>query len=153
MSESLEQQINQRMKDAMRAKDKSTVNLMRMIKSRVTEQKTSKAYKGEVGDALWLKVIEGYVKMSQKLVSDYEQLGAKGEEHAANTRWEVEALTCYLPSKADEETTRLWVEEAIVALGGPESAKMGAVMGMVMKAHKGEVEPALVKTLVNASLN
>lgn len=154
MSETLEQQINNRMKDAMRAKDARTKDLMRMIKSKVTEQLTSKSYKGaREGDELWLNVIEAYVKMSQKAQIDYEALGAEGAEHAAQVSWEIDALKMYLPQRADEATTEAWVQEAIDALGGSDQAKVGAVMGAVMKAHKGEVEPALVKRVAGRLLS
>jgi len=150
---SLEQQINNRMKDAMRAKDAPTKDLMRMIKSKVTEQLTSKSSKGpQEGDALWLSVIEAYVKMSQKALIDYEALGESGAEHAAQVRWEIEALQVYLPQRADEATTEAWVQEAIEGMGGAANAKLGAVMGAVMKAHKGEVEPALVKSVAERLL-
>ena len=150
----LEQQINSRMKDAMRAKDGPTKDLMRMIKSKVTEQLTSKSYKGaREGDELWLNVIEAYVKMSQKALVDYEALGDEGAEHAAQVKWEIEALQVYLPQRADEETTARWVQEAIDGMGGAGNAKLGAVMGAVMKAHKGEVEPALVRSVAERLLS
>lgn len=150
---SLEQQINDRMKDAMRAKDARTKDLMRMIKSKITEQLTSKSYKGaREGDTLWLNVIEAYVKMSQKALVDYEALGDEGAEHAEQIRWEIQALQVYLPQLADEATIRLWVQEAIHSMGGSPS-NIGAVMGAVMKAHKGEAEPALVRKVVESILN
>jgi Asp-tRNA(Asn)/Glu-tRNA(Gln) amidotransferase B subunit len=37
-------------------------------------------------------------------------------------------------------------------MGGAANAKLGAVMGAVMKAHKGEVEPALVKSVAERLL-
>ena len=86
MFHKFEQRINDRMKDAMRAKDALTKDLMRMIKSKVTELITSKGYSGDGGDAMWLGVIEAYVKASQKTLAEYEALGAEGAEHAAQVR-------------------------------------------------------------------
>jgi uncharacterized protein YqeY len=149
----LEQRINQRMKDAMRAKDGPTKDLMRMIKSEVTKQITSKQHKGQEGDELWLMVIEAYVKSSQKALIDYEAIGDEGAEHATQIRWEIEALQEYLPKRADEATTEAWVSEVIESMGGAANAKVGAVMGAVMKAHKGEVEPALVRAVAERLLS
>jgi uncharacterized protein len=148
----IEQRINDRMKDAMRVKDALTKDLMRMIKSRVLEQVTSKGYKGEEGDALWLGVIEAYVKASQKTLSEYEALGDAGAEHATQVRWEIGALQEYLPQRADEATTEAWVREAIEAAGGAGAAKIGAVLGLVMKSHKADVEPALVRAIAERLL-
>lgn len=148
----LEQKINDRMKEAMRAKDSPTKDLMRMIKSKVTELITSKGYSGDGGDAMWLGVIEAYVKASQKTLAEYEALGAEGAEHAAQVRWEISALQEYLPQRADEATTEVWVREAIEAAGGAGVAKIGAVLGLVMKSHKADVEPALVRAIAERLL-
>lgn len=149
----LEQQVNERMKEGMRNKDRRTAMLMRMIKSQVTERVTSKGYKGEEGDELWSSVIESYVKSSKKSLSEYEALGENGREHADQVRWEIEALACYLPQLADAALTEQWIREAIEELGGPESAAVGRVMGAVMKAHKGEADPALVKSIADKILS
>ena len=154
MSEqSLEVQINDRMKEAMRGKDRKTSMLMRMIKSQVTEKVTSKNFKGEKGDELWFSVIESYVKSSKKNLKEYLDLGDAGEAHAEQVQWEIEALSCYLPQLADKAQTTIWVEEAIAGLGGAQQANIGRVMGGVIKAHKGEVDPALVKSIAQNILS
>jgi hypothetical protein len=152
MSDTLEQKINNRMKDAMRAKDRQTAVLMRMIKSKVTERVTDKEYGGETGDVLWQDVIESYVKASQKTLAGYLKLGEAGAEHAAQVQWEIDALQVYMPQLADAEQTRVWVREAIEALGGKEAAQVGRVMGQVMKAHRGLVDPGLTKRIASEEL-
>ena len=113
---SLEQTINDRMKNAMRGKDRRTAVLMRMIKSKVTERVTSKSYRGEEGDTLWQGVIESYVKAARKTLADYLALGADGAEHADQVQWEIDTLQEYMPQLADADQTRQWVREAIEIL-------------------------------------
>ena len=149
---SLEQTINDRMKDAMRSKDRRTAVLMRMIKSKVTERVTSKSYRGEEGDTLWQGVIESYVKAARKTLADYQALGADGAEHADQVQWEIDTLQEYMPQLADADQTRQWVREAIESLGGAGSAVVGRVMGEVMKAHKGEVDPGLTRQIAQEEL-
>ena len=152
MSATLEQKIIDRMKDAMRNKDRRTSTLMRMIKSKVTERITSKDYKGETGDALWQGVVEAYVKASQKVLVDYLKLGEQGAEHADQVQWEIDALQEYMPQLADEAQTRVWVQEAIASLSGAGPVVVGRVMGEVMKSHKGEVDPGLTKKIAQEEL-
>ena len=144
------------MKDAMRNKDRRTSTLMRMIKSKVTERTTSKEYQSSAnpptGDALWQEVIEAYVKASKKVLADYLKLGDDAAEHADQVQWEITALQEYMPQLADEAQTRIWVREAIEKLGGAESAVVGRVMGEVMKAHKGEVDPGLTNKIAREEL-
>ena len=150
---SIQEDLTARMKDAMRAKDKQMLNLIRMLKSKMGEKTTSKGFSGEVNDGLWIEVISHYAKSQKKALAQYE--GVDGElaaEHSAQIRWELDAVQTWLPTKADESTVRIWVEEAIAGMGGP-GAHFGAVMGAVMKAHKDEVEPAMVRRLVEEALN
>ena len=73
-------------------------------------------------------------------------------EHTAQIKWELAAVQTWLPKKADEDTVRGWVAEAVAGMGGP-GAHFGAVMGAVMKSHKAEVDPAMVRRLVEEALN
>lgn len=149
---SIDARLTQQMKDAMRAKDRRTLDVVRMVKSRMKERTTQKGFEGEVNDALWLEVIEAYVKSLKKGVAEYEKVGEEGKAEIEQLEWEIALLETYLPSKADEAQTKVWVDEAIAGLGGPEGAKAGQVMGVIMKAHKKDVDAALVKRLVDEAL-
>ena len=142
------QQISSRLKQAMRAKDQRALSFVRMLKSKMTETTKKKGFSGEVNDALWIDVIAKYSKAQKKALAQYESLdGEAAAEHAANIRWEIEACEEWLPTKADEATVRGWVQAAIDGLGGT-GAHFGAVMGAVMKAHKDEVDPGMVRSLI-----
>lgn len=149
---SIEQQFTTRLKEAMRARDKKLLGVIRMVKSKVTEAKTAAGYDGTDGDALWQRVIEAYAKSQKKALVQYQEIGEAGAEHIAQIEYELSVLDEWLPKKADEATVKGWVDEAIDGLGGKERAKFGQVMGVVMKAHKADVEPAMVRDLVKAAL-
>lgn len=149
---SIEQTITDRMKAAMRARDKRTVNLMRMLKSKMTETTTAKGFSGEVDDALWLNVIRSYVKQQQKAIEQFQAAGEAGLEHIAEIEFEVQALDEFMPKFADDATLQGWIDEAIAGVGGKENAKFGAVMGKLMKGHKEQVDPAKARALINAAL-
>ena len=151
MNQSLKLRVNDEMKRAVRAREKQMVLLMRQIKSAVQEALTQKGFSGEEDDALWSRVIEGYAKSQKKILTQYEGMGEAGAEHAAQLRWELSALQPFLPQLADESTVRGWVDEALEQLG--EGAALGQVMGQVMRLHKGEADPALVRRCVSEALN
>jgi uncharacterized protein YqeY len=150
---SLEARINDELKTAMRARDKKQLDLLRMIKSRVTEAKTAPGFSGPDDDSLWLSVIETFSKSQRKALEQFRAAGPQGAEHVAQIEWELAALDAYLPTKADEATTRQWVADAIAGLGGKERAKLGQVIGVVMKAHKADADPTMVRALVEAELS
>ncbi|CAM9922759.1 unnamed protein product [Ectocarpus sp. 12 AP-2014] len=53
---------------------------------------------------------------------------------------------------ADEATTQKWVDEAIASAGAKGPSDMGKVMGLLMKAHKTEMDGGLAQRLVSAQL-
>lgn len=68
-------------------------------------------------------------------------------------KFELALIETYLPSTADEATTRAWVEAAIAAVGASKPGDVGKVMGGVMKAHRAEVDGALVKKIAGELLS
>ena len=145
--------LDEKLKEAMRTKHEPMLNLVRMLKTRVMERRTASGFSGEVNDALWLDVISAYAKSAEKGISEFEKVGndsARAQIEAL--RWEVETCRAWLPQKADEAQTRVWVEAVIAGLGGKEKAKMGAVLGGVMKNHKDDVDAGVVKRVAEALL-
>ena len=73
--------------------------------------------------------------------------GAGRTEQADAEKAELALIQTYLPSLADEATTRAWVEAAIAESGVSDVKQVGKVMGALMKAHKGEVDAGIAKKL------
>lgn len=148
----IQQQLNDRLKAAMRARDAQTLGFVRMLKAKMTETTTAKGFSGEVDDALWLKVISSYAKQQKKALEQYQAAGEAGAEHAAGIEWELAACDEFLPKKASDAEVQAWIDEAIASLGGKENAKFGAVMGKLMKAHKDVLDAGKVRGMINAAL-
>jgi len=144
---SLEQTLNETLTQAIRDKDSRTADVVRMLKSRVTERRTSKGFTGQVDDALVLDVIGAYRKSLQKALPDYEKAGARGEAQAAQLRFEIEFCERFLPRGLDETALRALVRERLGALGVTDPKQVGRVVGDVMKTHKGQVEAGAVKRI------
>ncbi len=76
------EQLTEQMKQAMRARDQPTLDLVRMLKSKMTERTTAKGFDGEVDDALWTAVIGAYAKSLRKAADQFRAVGDAGAEHA-----------------------------------------------------------------------
>lgn len=144
--------LDEALKTAMRARDARMLDLVRMLKSRIIEARTAADFKGEVDDALVMQVIASYGKAQQKALSLFESAGDAGKAHIEQIEWELATLAQWLPQKADEATTRGYVEAAIAAAGGPGKANIGRVMGLIMKAHKDDVDPAVARRIADEML-
>jgi len=65
---------------------------------------------------------------------------------------ELAVIADFLPLQADEKATRAWVAEAIASTGASSPGELGRVIGAVMKAHRAEVDGALVRRLAKEAL-
>ena len=150
---SLEQQLAETLTRAIREKDQRTADVVRMLKTKVTERRTAKGFAGTVDDAVILDVIGAYRKQLQKAVAEYEKLGGeRAAAQIAQLRYEIEFCQRYLPRGIDENALRALVKERIGALGISEGKQAGRLVGDVMKTHKGQVDAADVKRVAEELL-
>ncbi len=149
----IKEALDARFKEAMRNKDRRVLDVIRMVRARVTEARTAPGFDGEVDDALYQHVVERYVRELEKSLAEFESLGERGADAVAKIRFELEFLRPFLPARLDEEATRSLVAQTIEETGATSRKDFGRVMGAIMKAHRGEVDPALVRKLVEEALS
>jgi uncharacterized protein len=148
----LEQQLNERLTQAMKDKDLRTADVVRMLKTRLMERRTAKGFSGEVDDALVLDVIGGYRKQLQKALAEFEKVGDRGAIQVEQIRFEIGFCERYLPRGLDEAALRALVSERLEALGIGDPKQVGRLVGDIMKTHKGQVEATDVKRLAEELL-
>ena len=149
---SIETQLGDLLKDAMRSKDARTVDCIRMIKTKHMERRTASGFKGPLDDALWLDVVAAYQKQLRKARDEYAALGEKGAPHIPQLDFEIEFCSRFLPKAAGEDEVRAVVRETVARLATKDPKQAGRVMGEIMKAHKGSFDPQMVKRLVEEAL-
>jgi hypothetical protein len=135
----LQQDLEERMRAAMKAGDKATLSTMRMVVAAVTTK--SKESGAALSDADALSVLAKLAKMRKESIGMFEAGGKM--EAAAKEREELKIIEAYLPTLAGEAVVKGWIDEAIVAACGdepPDKTKMGAVMSKLMMMHKGEFD-------------
>jgi uncharacterized protein len=148
----LEERLNETLTRAMKDKDQRTADVVRMLKTRVMERKTSKGFAGTVDDALVLDVIGAYRKQLQKALAEFEKVGERGAAQAAQLRFEIGFLDGYLPRGMDESALRALVKDRVAALAITDAKQVGRLVGDIMKSHKGQVEAADVKRIAEEML-
>ena len=148
----LEQELTNRLTQAIKDKDARTADVVRMIKTRLQERRTAKGFSGQVDDALVLDVIAAYRKQLQKAIAEYEKVGERGAALAAQLRFEQEFCEGYLPKGMDEAAVRALVKERLTTLGIADAKQVGRLVGDIMKIHKGQVEAGDVKRIAEELL-
>ncbi len=149
---SIEQTLTETLTKAIREKDARVADVVRMLKSRITERRTAKGFSGQVDDALVLDVIGAYRKSLQKALPEYEKAGERGAAQAAQLRFEIQFCERFLPRGLDDAALRALVRERLAALGVADAKQVGRVVGDIMKTHKGQVEAGDVKSIAEQLL-
>jgi uncharacterized protein YqeY len=149
---SVEAQLGELLKEAMRAKDARTADCIRMIKTKHMERRTAAGFKGPLDDALWLDVITAYQKQLRKSREEYTAIGARGADAITQIDFEIGFCSRFLPKAASDDEVRAIVRETVARLGVSDPKQAGRVVGEIMKANKGKVEAAAVKRIVDEEL-
>lgn len=147
----IKEQLAANLKEAMRAKDKPQINVIRQIESEIGLQRAAPGFSGEVDDDLYVETISSYVKKMKKAQAEFEAAGERGAEQAAKLAYEVDYLSQWVPAQADEATTRQIVRDAIAELGVDGPKEMGRVIGHVMRSGA-DLDGGLVNRLVREEL-
>ncbi len=149
----IEATLNDRLKSAMRDKNQPVLDVVRAIRGKVTEARTAKGFNGVVDDALYVTLISAYVKQMTKALEEFTAAGDRGKELADKLRFEIGYLEEFVPKRLGEAETRAIVASVIAATGATSKKEIGKVMGGVMKTHKDQVDPALVRAAAEALLD
>ena len=149
---SIEAQLGEMLKEAMRNKDARTADCIRMIKTKHMERRTAAGFKGPLDDALWLDVISAYQKQLRKAREEYVAVGARGADALPQIDFEIAFCARFLPKAATDDEVRAAVRETVARLGVSDAKQSGRVVGEIMKANKGKFEAATVKRLVDEEL-
>ena len=124
---SLQSQINDELKNAMRTKDASRLTVLRMLKAALMNAAIEKVgANGELSEADAMAVVRKQVKQRQDSIESFEKGGRM--ELAAKEKSELAILSSYLPQGMSQDELRSLVSETIRETGATSRAQMGAVM-------------------------
>lgn len=146
----LEQQIQEDIKAAMKAKDTVAMNATRAIKGEILLFKTSEGGSKEVTDADIQKMIQKLVKQRKEAAEQFVAAGR--QELADNELSEASVMEKYLPKQLSEAEVEAKVREIIAAVGATSIKNMGKVMGAANKALAGQSDGRTISTIVKKLL-
>ena len=123
----LQQRVDSDLKEAMRAKDATKLNVLRMLKSALKYAVIAKSdAEAELSDAEAVQVIRKQAKQRQDSIESFEKGGRA--ELADKEKQELAILNTYLPQGMSPDELAKVVRETIAELGVTSKAQMGAVM-------------------------
>lgn len=145
---SLKEQILADMKSAMRNKDSSRLESIRMLRAAIQRKEVDDRV--ELDDDAVLAILQKQIKQSQDAIRQFNEgdradLAEKEQVHVAN-------LEGYLPEQLSEAEIEAAVVEALTASGAESMKDMGKVMGMLKGKLQGKADMGIVSSLIKAKL-
>ena len=145
----LENQINNDLKEAMKARAEVRLRSVRSIKAALLIAKTS-GENVELTPADEIKLLQKMVKQRKDSLTIFEQQGRA--ELAQTEREEIEIIESYLPKQLGEAEIEAIVREIITSTGATGVKDMGKVMGLASKQVAGQAEGAVISGIVKRLL-
>lgn len=146
---SLKAQIQSDMKDAMRAKEKERLSVIRMLLAAIQSREIEE--RGELSDQDVLAVVEKLVKQRKDSASQFADAGRADREAAELA--EAEMLQGYLPEQLSADEVAALVDEVVAATGASGMQDMGKVMGQLKAKAQGRADMGQLSALVKAKLS
>ena len=144
----LKEQLNEDMKQAMRAKDKNRLSAIRMVRGAVRDKEINS--KVELDDDGVLEVIASQIKKRKDAL---EQLRKSNREDLVEAEMEqINTLQEFLPAQLSMEEIEAAVTGAIEELGATSMRDMGKVMGTLVPQLRGKADNSVISQIVRQKL-
>lgn len=142
-------QINQDMKEAMKAKERDRLTTIRMIKASIQNEEIDKGRELETEEEL--AILSREKKQRLESYEEFEKAGRT--DLMEKLEAEIEIVDKYLPEQLSDEEVRTIVNETIEEVGAESMKDMGEVMSSVMPKVQGRADGGQVNTFVREILS
>ncbi|WP_390181311.1 GatB/YqeY domain-containing protein [Odoribacter splanchnicus] len=146
----IEEQVNDGIKNAMKAHDKVRLETMRNIKKVILEAKTRPGANDRIDDAECIKLIQKLAKQGKESAEIYRQQGR--EDLYEQESGQVAVLEEFLPKQLDEAELTEALKAIIAEVGASFAKDMGKVMGTATKKLAGLADGKAISAKVKELL-
>ena len=146
---SLKQQINEAMKDAMRARDKARLGTIRLALAEIKRVEVDERI--DPDNARVTSILDKMVKQRRESIKQFESAGR--DELVAQEKSEIDVLQEFLPQALNEEELDAIISAALSDTGAQGMQDMGKVMGMIKPKVVGRADMSMVSDKIKAALS
>lgn len=150
----LRQQLNDMLKDAMRAKEERKVSTIRLINAALKDrdiQARSKGNNDGISDDEVLGLLQSMVKQRRDSIEAYTKGGRA--DLAQQEAEEIGYIEGFLPKQLSDEETDAAISDAITKINADCIKDMGKVMAHLKEHHAGRMDFSKVAGKVKAQLD
>jgi len=148
----LRDDINNAVKDAMRAKDERKLSTLRMVNSSLknADIEARGQSKPPLSDEDILGLLQKMIKQRQESVELYDKGGRP--ELAAQEREEIAVISAYLPKQMSEDEVKAAIAATVTETGAASMKDMGKVIAALKAKYAGQMDFGKASGLVKAAL-
>ena len=146
----LEEKINEKLKVAMKSKDKISLESLRLIKSEILLLKT-KSRNSKLNEDDELRLIQKMIKQRKDSANIYD---SKGRNDLATSELnQIKIISQFLPKQLEESEIVDIVDKIIVDLNASGMKDMGKVMSLASQEMMGKADGKTISSIVKSKLS
>lgn len=146
----LEEKINEKLKVAMKSKDKISLESLRLIKSEILLLKT-KSRNSKLNEDDELRLIQKMIKQRKDSANIYDSEGRN--DLATSELNQIKIISQFLPKQLAESEIVDIVDKIIVDLNASGMKDMGKVMSLASQEMMGKADGKTISSIVKSKLS
>ena len=147
---SLENKINESIKDSMKSRDTLRLESLRAVKAGILLEKTKTGSKDQVEEAVILKILQKMVKQRNESAKIFSE--QKREELANIEISQAKIISEFLPEQLSESELSEIIDSVIKDLKAESMKDMGKVMSNVNIKVSGKAEGRVIAEMIKNKL-
>ena len=150
---SLKKQIDDKLNQALKAKDKNTYPTLRLIVSAIKDAEIAGRSKGQkdINESDIIALLKKMIKQRNESCEVYKKAGRTELLESENR--EIEVINKFLPNQLSEEETKKICEETIKSVNATSMKDMGKIMGVLKSKHADSLDFSKVSSIIKGLLN
>ena len=150
---SLKKQIEEKLNEALKAKDKNIYPTLRLIVSAIKDAEIANRTKNlkEMSDSDLTAILKKMIKQRNESCEVYQKAGRK--ELLDNEKKEINVISAFLPKQLSDEETKKICSETIKFVGASTMKDMGKIMGALKSKHADSLDFSKVSKILKELLS
>ena len=144
----IKNQIMHDLKEAMRAREKKTLDALRLVTAAIKQIEVDERI--EVDDTRLLVILDKLAKQRNESIAQFEAAGR--QDLVEQEQFELGIIKKYLPEPLSDAEIAQMVERTITEIGAQKMSDMGKVMAALKPLMQGRADMSKVSVLIKQKL-
>lgn len=145
----IKDRLSSNLKDAMRARDKKTLDTLRLVTAAVKQVEVDERI--VVDEERMLVILDKLAKQRKESITQFQAAGR--DDLVAQEQFELDLIGQYLPEPLSEADIEALITQAFADVGAEKMSDMGKVMAQLKPQLQGRADMSKVSAMIKARLS